>query len=53
MLGLPVAAYHTWTGTLLEGTGIVPDVETDLSCADLRAGSDFQLQKALEVVERL
>ncbi len=53
MLGLPVAAYFTWSGALLEGIGITPDVEAELSCSALRAGSDDQLQKAIEVVESL
>jgi len=26
MLGLPVAAYLTWEGTLLEGNGVEPDI---------------------------
>ena len=53
MLGLPVAAYFTWNGALLEGTGVKPDVATDLSCDALRAGFDLQLQKAIEAVEQL
>src|SRR5581483_10566492 len=36
MLGVPVGAYYTWTGKLLEGTGIIPDIEMGLSCNDLR-----------------
>ena len=53
MLGLPVAAYYTWNGALLEGCGIKPDVEAELSCDALRAGSDDQLHKAIEVVESM
>jgi carboxyl-terminal processing protease len=53
VLGLPVAAYYTWNGTLLEGAGITPDVKVDLSCEALRAGMDVQLEKAIEVVEGL
>lgn len=53
MLGLPVAAYFTWNGALLEGTGVIPDVESDLSCDALRDGLDVQLRAAIEVVERL
>jgi carboxyl-terminal processing protease len=52
MLGLPVAAYYTWNGALLEGTGVVPDVEIDLSCGDLAAGIDSQLNEAIKVVQR-
>jgi C-terminal processing protease CtpA/Prc len=53
MLGLPVAAYFTWNGALLEGIGVIPEVEAELSCDALRTGSDVQLQQAIEVVERL
>jgi carboxyl-terminal processing protease len=53
VLGLPVAAYFTWNGALLEGIGVKPDVEVDLSCDALRAGSDVQLDNAIEIVERL
>src|SRR5262249_39470860 len=53
VLGLPVAAYFTWSGALLEGTGVKPDVEIDMGCDALRAGSDIQLEKAVSVVERL
>ena len=52
MLGLPVAAYYTWDGALLEGTGVLPDVEIDLSCDDLAAGVDSQLHEAIKVVQR-
>ena len=51
MLGIPVAGYFTWNGALLEGTGVVPDIEVDLTCDALQAGLDTQLQKAIEVVE--
>ncbi len=53
MLGLPVAAYFTWSGALLEGTGIRPDVEANLTCSALQTGSDDQLKRAIEVVESL
>jgi len=53
VLGLPVAAYFTWNGTLLEGTGVVPDVRADLHCDALRAGLDVQLKEAIRVVEGL
>ncbi len=53
MLGLPVAAYHTWNGALLEGTGVLPDVEADLSCDDLQSGTDTQLTKAIEIAEHV
>lgn len=52
MLGLPVAAYFTWSGAMLEGTGVTPDIQNDLTCDALQSGVDVQLQKAIEVVER-
>jgi carboxyl-terminal processing protease len=50
MLGLPVAAYYTWNGALLEGTGVVPDVPVHLTCEDLASGTDSQLNEAVRVV---
>src|SRR5439155_21128542 len=41
-VALPVAAYFTWQGTNLEGTGIVPDVEESLSTEALFAREDNQ-----------
>jgi carboxyl-terminal processing protease len=53
MLALPVAAYHTWEGTLLEGSGVSPDIEVDLDCRKLRSGEDPQLQRAVEIAVNL
>jgi len=53
MLGLPVGAYLTWAGTLLEGKGIEPDVSVDLSRDALRQDRDTQLERAIEVVLKL
>ena len=53
MLGLPAAAYHTWNGTLLEGTGVLPDVTVELRCESLCAGRDTQLLDAVEAVKKL
>jgi carboxyl-terminal processing protease len=53
VLGLPVAAYFTWNGALLEGAGVKPDVEIDMSCEALRAGTDAQLNGAIQVAESL
>ena len=53
LLGLPVAAFFTWQGTLLEGKGITPDVEVDLTYDSLKAGRDPQVEKAIEVVRAL
>ena len=53
LLGLPVAAFFTWKGTLLEGKGITPDVEVDLTYDSLKAGRDPQMEKAIEVARAL
>ncbi len=53
ILGLPVAAYLTWQGRMLENNGIVPSIVADLSRAALREGKDTQIEKAVEVVRNL
>jgi carboxyl-terminal processing protease len=53
ILGLPVGAYLTWQGTLLEGKGIEPDETVDLGRDALRDGRDTQVEKAIEVALRL
>jgi len=53
VLGLPVAAYLTWEGTLLEGKGVEPDYVVGLSYEALREGRDAQMEKAIEVARQL
>lgn len=53
VLGLPVAAYLTWEGNLLEGKGIEPDHLVELSYEELRGGHDTQMEKAIEVARHL
>ena len=53
ILGLPVAAYLTWNGKMLENNGIVPTVSAFLSREALRDGRDSQLEKAVAVVKSL
>jgi C-terminal processing protease CtpA/Prc len=53
ILGLPVAAYLTWQGRMLENNGIIPAVSAELSREALREGRDTQLEKAVEVVKSL
>jgi len=52
VLSLPVGAYYTWQGHLLEGTGVTPDVNVELSYDAIRAGSDNQLEAAIEAAAR-
>jgi C-terminal processing protease CtpA/Prc len=47
VLGLPVAAYLTWQGKLIEGKGVSPNILVGLSPEELLAGQDPQMQKAL------
>jgi C-terminal processing protease CtpA/Prc len=53
ILGLPVAGYVTWRGRILENNGVIPTVEVELSRDGLRDGRDTQLEKTIEVAERL
>lgn len=50
ILGLPVAAYLTWEGRMIEGRGVSPGIPVELSADKLAAGEDVQMQKAIEIV---
>jgi len=43
IVGLPVAAYLTWQGRLIEGKGVTPSVPVELLPHDLLAGSEVCL----------
>jgi len=53
IVGLPVAAYLTWQGKLIEGKGVSPTVPVELSPKELAAGEDTQLQKALGLAKTM
>jgi C-terminal processing protease CtpA/Prc len=53
IVGLPVAAYLTWQGRLIEGKGVSPSVPVELLPDHLIAGQDPQMQKAIEIVSGL
>jgi C-terminal processing protease CtpA/Prc len=53
ILGLPVAAYLTWQGRMLENNGIVPKFSIELSREVLKEGRDTQLVTAVEVAKAL
>jgi len=53
ILGLPVAAYLTWQGRMLENNGIVPKFCVELSREALSQGKDNQLEAASEVAKSL
>jgi C-terminal processing protease CtpA/Prc len=52
-VALPVVAYHTWGGQVLEGTGVHPSVQIPFNPASTRAGGDNQLTAALELATRI
>jgi carboxyl-terminal processing protease len=52
-LVVPIAAYLSWTGKQIEGTGITPDIAIDWSYEDALKGVDNQYNRALEVAESL
>lgn len=52
-LALPVAAYVSWAGTRVDGTGLAPDLNVDWSYSDARNGADSQLQAALSTAKNL
>jgi carboxyl-terminal processing protease len=47
-LALPTGAYHTWKGTILEGTPIEPDLTVGYDWRTRRSGKDLQLEFAIE-----
>ena len=53
IVGLPVAAYLTWEGRLIEGKGVSPSVPVDLTPDQLLAEQDTQMHKALDVAKSL
>lgn len=53
ILGIPVAAYLTWQGRLIEGKGVSPAVPVELSPEQLIAGEDTQMQRALELARSM
>ena len=53
VLGLPVAAYLTWQGRMLENDGITPKFRVELSRDGLREERDTQLETAVQVVQAM
>ena len=53
VLGLPVAAYLTWEGRMIEGKGVTPSIPVALSPEELIAGEDTQMQEALTRLKNL
>jgi carboxyl-terminal processing protease len=53
ILGLPVAAYLTWQGRMIENNGIVPKFSIELSRDALKDGTDTQLEAGVKVAHAL
>ena len=52
-LRIPVFGWYTPGGESIEGTGVDPDVEVEVSTEALRLGIDNQMQKAIEIATEL
>jgi len=52
-LRIPTAGWFTWQGDPIEGKGVQPDIRVENSAELLAAGLDPQLEKAIEVVQKL
>lgn len=52
-LALPTGGYHTWKGSVLEGTPIAPDNAMEFDWRSIRSGCDRQLDYAIESLQRL
>lgn len=51
-LALPTGAYHTWSGTIVEGCPIQPDIVVSFNWQKTRAGLDESLQLAHSMLTR-
>ena len=49
-LALPVGAYYTWNGTVLEGSPIEPDDAIGFDWQRRRIGVDDQLERAIDSI---
>jgi len=50
---LPVAAYLTWQGKLIEGTGVSPGIPVELIAEKLIKGEDTQMQEVLQLAKNM
>jgi len=53
IVGVPVAAYLTWDGRLIEGKGVSPGVSVEMKPEQLLAGEDPQMERALELAKSM
>lgn len=47
----PIAQTQTADGTVLEGRGVIPDIEVQLDRDALLQGIDMQLERAIQFLE--
>jgi hypothetical protein len=48
-IALPVVAFHTWEGHILEGVGVAPSIPILFDPESTRSGTDRQMISALEL----
>jgi C-terminal processing protease CtpA/Prc len=53
VLRFPAAGWYSWSGTIIEGCGVQPDVEVPLSVQGLQQGKDSQLEAAIGEVQTI
>lgn len=53
ILRVTIARWYTPANRTIDGVGLTPDVETALTDEDREAGRDPQLERALEIVEKM
>ena len=49
--GLATAQYLTWSGKLIEGSGVTPDIGIALDPEALQQGRDTQLENAMQMLK--
>jgi C-terminal processing protease CtpA/Prc len=53
VLRFPAAGWYTWRGTVVEGRGVVPEIDVPLAIKGLRRGRDSQLDAAVATLEAM
>jgi C-terminal processing protease CtpA/Prc len=53
VIRFPAAGWYSWSGTIVEGCGVQPDVDVPLSIDTLRQGTDNQLETAVAEVQTM
>jgi C-terminal processing protease CtpA/Prc len=53
VIRFPAAGWYSWSGAIVEGCGVHPDVDVPLSTDELRRGKDNQLETAVAEVQTM